>query len=182
MKNSRYKRDSLAQAWIDRRDLATLVDGMTRLELMPLHMSDVIRYAVKETLKTLITKGITKYIQLTDDADTILRRTLRVNLNPGGKGLGNTRYNLELDEMRLAGLDSIRKRSVAVAQMEAEESDIGAETEIGLEERAQLLLNAKIAPNLEAAMSMAREHEKSTNDAEKTKEAREAIGETEKVE
>lgn len=146
MNDSRYKRDALVQAWVDRRDLATIVLGMTKLGMGPKHLSDVMRYTIKETVISVVSKGGT-YIELMEDACDVIESCLTVKLNPGGKGLENMRHNAKLDESRLARMGSAVDRSEALHL---------AEVNV---DKVQLLVDSGLAPDREEAEKMIKKHD-----------------------
>jgi len=147
--DERYKRDALVQAWIDRRQLATIINWMLRRGRNPLHLSEVLKLAVDELTKKAVAEGA-RFVELTEDAHNIINNCFRVNLNRGGKGLQNFRYNVRVDEMRLARVEKVDERSGAVAQADQEALNI---------DKAQLLVDSGVAPNLSAAARMVEKHE-----------------------
>lgn len=90
----KWKRDSLVQAWVDRRDLATLVLVLKRFDLHPRNASEIVAMALR-----LIANGEESRITTTHEAIEILGRcNIETNLNPSGRGERNLKLNLLKEE------------------------------------------------------------------------------------
>jgi uncharacterized membrane-anchored protein len=94
-----YKGDSLIQAWVDRRKIATLLRWLEQGGYVVIHMSDILKIAIDELVAGLVSQGLVDEVELTKDANLLLDR-FKASLNPGGRGLKNLHHNLLLDERR----------------------------------------------------------------------------------
>lgn len=152
MSDSRYKKDSLVQAWIDRRYLATIINWLHKKGESPRSLSEILKMAV-ENLTQAATSGEYKveFVELTEDAHTIIDSCLRVNLNRGGRGLKNLRQNTMIDKMRMARIDTVDGRSKEILETETNIDPI------------QLLVDSGLAQDREEAEKMIKEHDPPTD-------------------
>lgn len=96
---SSYKKDALVQAWVDSRDLATV---MSWLEEDGCHLITHLSQIIQETLRIVadtIEKGGGTRVQYTEEAMKILDR-FEKQLHPVGRGDKNLLHNLMLDSRR----------------------------------------------------------------------------------
>lgn len=85
-----WKRDSLVQAWVDRRDLATCTLALLKLEYHPRNPSEVIALVLR-----VIAEQQDRVIETAEEAIEVLNRLgFTTNLNPSGRGLGKLTANL----------------------------------------------------------------------------------------
>ena len=99
-----YKRDSFLQCYVDRRYLATILKFMEDIE-PPRSISDLGGMAIQFLSELIVKEFEAEPIHYTKEADKIIYRKFRNNLNKDGRGGSKKLYNLELD--------AARKRKVA---------------------------------------------------------------------
>ena len=95
----RYKRDALVQVWMDRRKIAMLSVWLDKNGYETRFMSEVLKWTVEIVANEIVKRGEIEEIELTEDANAILKK-YRVDLNPGGRGEKNLTHNLVLDGKR----------------------------------------------------------------------------------
>jgi hypothetical protein len=99
----RYKNDALAQAWVDKRDLAMLTIWFHEKGLPIHHMSDVLRQCIIQLVEHAVESGQVERIEYSKQANDVLKTFFgNINLNPSGRGLRNVDHNLRLDEIRIS--------------------------------------------------------------------------------
>ncbi len=99
--NTLYKKDAFAQAWVDRRYIATMITWMESQGVQPKFMAEVLNTALVTIVEGLVSQGKVSRVQFTEEADKIINRTIRTNLNPSNRGKRYYAYNLQLDGARL---------------------------------------------------------------------------------
>ena len=105
VKVSKWKRDSLVQAWIDRRDLATCSIALKALGVHPRSPSEVIA-----TILRMLAQQQETQVESTQEAIEILNSLgIEGQLNPSGRGIGNLRKNL-LNDQDDADLERMAER------------------------------------------------------------------------
>lgn len=151
MSDNRYKRDALVQAWIDRRYLATIINGMYKRGESPTNLSQILKEAIKRSaLEATSGENRVEFVELTEDANSIIDSCLRINLNRQGKGLQNLRHNTMVDRLRLDRVDASDRKSREIVELET-----GAE----MIDKKQLLVDSGLAPDLATAEKMVEEHD-----------------------
>lgn len=85
-----WKRDTMVQAWVDRRDLATCCLALKALGYHPRNASEIVALVMNSIAQQQETR-----IETTQEAIEMLDGLgIQGNLNPCGRGLGNLRRNL----------------------------------------------------------------------------------------
>ena len=105
-----WKRDTVVQAWVDRRDLATCALAVKGMGIEIKNPSQLVAYI----LGNLALQQPEEYqIKTTTQAVEVIDRLYgETSLNPGGKGIGNLKDNL------------VRDRGTISVEAEASEEEI----------------------------------------------------------
>lgn len=93
LRPTRNERDAVVQAWVDRKDLATIGLYMETKGIRLVHMSDILGFCV-EVVRTIVLKANGKYVDNTSEASAFLNSRFKANLNPRGRGNKNLVSNL----------------------------------------------------------------------------------------
>ena len=97
---TKFKGDTLIQAWVDRRKLAMISTWLDEGGYQTRFLTDLIKHTVDIVVDNIINNSLVREVKYTDEASKILNLKYRTNLNPGGRGLKNLQNNLVLSEIR----------------------------------------------------------------------------------
>lgn len=155
-----YKRDSLVQVWIDRRKLAVLSQWLDESGLVTRHLSDVLRFTIDQVVEKLITDGIVRKVEFTDEATRILESKYQTELNTGGKGEKNLLHNMQLDEIRRSRFYGEGEIDVRPRMDSVKEAEVRALADKAVEMYRELERTGGFKSDKER---MEREHEETMN-------------------
>lgn len=97
---STYKNDALAQAWVDRRDLAMLAVWFDSHGIQIKTMTDLVRTCIIQMVEHAVSQGHIERIKYTSEAEDVLNSLfVNLSLNPKGRGDRNLLHNMMLDEV-----------------------------------------------------------------------------------
>jgi len=94
-----YKGDTLVQAWLDARVLATLCKWLEDNEIEVKYLSHVVKEVLEIVADKLVEEGKASKLSTTMSR-TYLEHKFKVNLNRGGRGKKNLLNNILLDGER----------------------------------------------------------------------------------
>jgi len=126
--NSLYRKDAFAQAWVDRRYLATMIKWLESQGAQPRFMAEVINSALVGIVDAIVKQEKVKMVQFTNEADEVINRTIQTKLNPSNRGNRNYKYNLELDDARFEAIgrptqhETSRSQQQECAEEDADEA------------------------------------------------------------